>query len=83
MICFYILTKGEHPFGGPIDRVANIANGDPVYLDKLSDSNAKRFVSWLISHDINKRPYVEEALRDPYLRFRRHGTFLNFFRFLL
>ena len=82
MICFYILTKGEHPFGGPIDRVANIANGDPVYLDKLSDSNAKRFVSWLISHDINKRPYVEEALRDPYLRLRRHGTFLNFFRFL-
>ena len=83
MICFYILTKGEHPFGGPIDRVANIANGDPVYLDKLSDSNAKRFVSWLISHDINKRPYVEEALRDPYLPYRPHGTFLNFFRFLL
>ena len=82
MICFYILTKGEHPFGGLNERIANIVKGDPVYLDKLSDSNAKRFVSWLISHDINKRPYVEEALRDPYLRLRRHGTFLNFFRFL-
>ena len=82
MICFYILTKGEHPFGGRNDRVANIAKGDPVYLDNLSDSNAKRFVSWLISHDINKRPYVEEALRAPYLRLRPHGTFLNFFRFL-
>ena len=71
MICFYILTKGEHPFGGRNDRVANIAKGDPVYLDNLSDSN-----------DINKRPYVEEALRDPYLQHRPHGTFLNIFRFL-
>ena len=82
MICFYILTKGEHPFGGPIDRVPNIAKGDPVYLDMLPDSNAKRFVSWLISHDINKRPYVEEALRHPYLRLRSNGMFFNFFRFL-
>ena len=80
MICFYILTKGEHPFGGPIDRVPNIAKGDPVYLDRLPDSSAKRFVSWLISHEINKRPYVEEALDDPYLRLS--GTFLNIFRFL-
>ena len=82
MICFYILTKGEHPFGGPIDRLPNIAKGDPVYLDKLSDSNAKRFVSWLISHDIKERPYVEEALGDPYLRLRPDGKFLNIFRFL-
>ena len=82
MICFYVLTKGEHSFGGRNDRIPNIAKGDPVYLDKLSDSNAKRFVSWLINHDINKRPYVEEALRDPYLRLRSDGMFLNFFRFL-
>ena len=82
MICFYILTKGEHPFGGRNDRIPNIAKCDPVYLDKLSDSNAMRFVSWLINHDINKRPYVEEALGDPYLRLRSDGMFLNFFRFL-
>ena len=82
MICFYILTKGEHPFGDRIHRLANIDKGDPVYLDKLSNSNAKRFVSWLISHDINERPYVEEALNDPYLRRRPHGTFVNFFNFL-
>ena len=81
MICFYILTKGKHPFGDRIDRLGNIAKGDPVHLNMLTDSNAKRFVSWLISHDINKRPYVEEALNDPYLRIP-HGTFLNFFRSL-
>ena len=75
MICFYILTKGHHPFGDPIDRLPNIAKGDPVYLDMLSDLNAKRFVSRLISHDINERPYVEEALADHYLT---HGTFFKF-----
>ena len=82
MICFYILTKGEHPFGGPNDRVANIAKGDPVYLDRLPDSNAKRFVSWLISHEINERPYVEEALDDPYLRCKTSGTFPSPFIFI-
>ena len=81
MICFYILTKGEHPFGCPINRLPNIAKGDPVYLDMLSDSNAKSFVSWLISHDINKRPYVEEAFDHPYIRLP-HGTILNIFRLL-
>ena len=29
MICFYILTNGEHPFGGRNDRIPNIAKGDP------------------------------------------------------
>ena len=81
MICFYILAKGEHPFGGPNDRIPNIAKGDLVYLDMLSDSTAKSFVSWLISHDINKRPYVEEALDHPYIRLP-DGTFPNLFRLL-
>ena len=81
MICFYILTKGEHPFGGPADRLANIAKGDPVYLHMLSDSTAKRFVSWLIRHDINERPYVEEAFDHPYIRLP-DGKFPKRFRLL-
>ena len=81
MICFYILTKGGHPFGGRNERILNIAKGDPVYLDMLTDSNAKSFVSWLISHDIDKRPYIEEAFDHPYIRLP-HGTFLNLFRLL-
>ena len=68
MICFYILTKGEHPFGAADERMLNIKNGNPVNMQKLSDPNAKRFVSWLISHKIEDRPYVEEALADNYLQ---------------
>ena len=68
MICFYILTKGEHPFGAVDERMLNIKNGNPVNMQKLSDPNARRFVSWLISHKIEDRPYVEEALEDDYLQ---------------
>ena len=68
MICFYILTKGEHPFGAVDERMLNIKNGNPVNMPKLSDPNARRFVSWLISHKIEDRPYVEEALADDYLQ---------------
>ena len=68
MICFYILTKGEHPFGAVDERMLNIKNGNPVNMQKLSDPNARRFVSWLISHKIEDRPYVEEALADDYLQ---------------
>ena len=68
MICFYILTKGEHPFGAVDERMLNIKNGNPVNMQKLSDPNARRFVSWLISHKIEDRPYVEQALADDYLQ---------------
>ena len=68
MICFYILTKGEHPFGAVHERMLNIKNGNPVNMQKLSDPNARRFVSWLISHKIEDRPYVEQALEDDYLQ---------------
>ena len=68
MICFYILTKGEHPFGAVRERMLNIKNGNPVNMQKLSDPNARRFVSWLISHKIEDRPYVKQALEDDYLQ---------------
>ena len=68
MICFYILTKGEHPFGAVDERMFNIRNGNPVNMKKLSDPNARRFVSWLISHKIEDRPYIEQALADDYLQ---------------
>ena len=67
MICFYILTKGIHPFGGCYYREANILCGNPVDLEMLANPIAKDFVSQLISHDINNRPYVEEALKHPYI----------------
>ena len=70
MVCFYVLTKGEHPFGSKDERHSNIKNGSPVNLEKLSDPIAKRFISWLISHQIEDRPYADQALADPYLQLR-------------
>ncbi len=67
MIAFYILTKGYHPFGDPYHRMTNILKGDPVNLDMLDDSVAKRFISWLMNHSVDDRPNVGEALRDLFM----------------
>ena len=68
MIAFFILTKGEHPFGNSLpDCMANIFDGNPVNLANLEDLEAKQFVSWLIHHNIDDRPYAREALSYPFL----------------
>ena len=68
MLAFYILTKGDHPFGHTLTgRMTNILKGDPVNLDKLDDPIAKRFVSWLINNKVYNRPDVSEALQDPFM----------------
>ena len=68
MIAFYILTKGEHPFGCyQHDRMGNIVAGNPVNLDILEDLEARDFISWLISHNIDDRPYVDQALEHPFM----------------
>ncbi|XP_028395458.1 serine/threonine-protein kinase 24-like [Dendronephthya gigantea] len=66
MIAFFILTKGEHPFGSKINWMQNILEGNPVNLEKLRDHEARRFVSYLINHKIDDRPYAHEALRDSF-----------------
>ena len=69
MVAFYILTKGEHPFGDKPDRLRNLLDGEPVGLaDKLMDDAAKDLISWMLSHDPYKRPSAEEALKHPYLQ---------------
>ena len=67
MIAFFILTKGEHPFGSSLDRMKNIFNGNPVNVKKLDDRGARKFVSLLISHKIDDRPYAHEALMHPFV----------------
>ena len=67
MIAFFVLTKGEHPFGDGSDRMGNIVKGNPVALKKLADRNARKFVSWLISNKIENRPYAHEALRHSFM----------------
>ncbi len=68
MIAFFILTKGEHPFGSTFyDRMTNILNGNPVNLNNLDGLDARQFVSRLICREIDDRPYAHEALLLPFL----------------
>jgi serine/threonine protein kinase len=68
MIGFFILTKGEHPFGSSsIECMTNISKGDPVNLDKLSSLAARLFLALLVSHGIDERPYAHESLRHPFM----------------
>ena len=65
MIAFFISTKGEHPFGSVLERMINISKGNPVNLDMLHNVQVQKFISWLISHNIDDRPYAHEALANP------------------
>lgn len=67
MIAFFVLTKGGHPFGDEYDRMRNIVKGNPVDLPKLTDHNAREFVSSLISNSLEDRPYAYEALRYAFM----------------
>ena len=68
MLAFYVITKGEHPFGESFDRQRNLLDGNPVFLDKLEDPAAKDLISWMLSHDPKDRPSAKEALNHPYLQ---------------
>ena len=67
MIAFFVLTKGEHPFGDGSDRMRNIVNGNPIALNKLADRNAVTFVSLLINKEIQNRPHAHEALSHSFM----------------
>ena len=83
MIAFFILTKGEHPFGGlSHERMANILEGNPVNLDKLKNLHARLFVIWLISHIVGDRPYAYEALRHSFMaQVEKYEEFTKIIRF--
>ena len=68
MVAFYILTKGEHPFGEKHHRQSNLLDGNPVNLVNLKDSAAKDLISWMLCHDRKERPSAKEALKHPYLQ---------------
>jgi serine/threonine protein kinase len=68
MAAYYIVTKGEHPFGEKPDRLRNLLDGKPVGLHTLKNPVLKDLLSWMLSHDPNDRPSAEEALKHPYLR---------------
>ncbi|XP_028395325.1 serine/threonine-protein kinase TNNI3K-like [Dendronephthya gigantea] len=78
MIAFYVLTKGEHPFGSALDRMKNILEDNPVNLEKLGNPTARRFVSWLINHKIDDRPYAHEALGNSLFSNTTRNTASNY-----
>ena len=67
MLCFYILTKGKHPYGLRAYRSGNIGQGKPVHLERLDDPMAKDLIKWMLQHDPKDRPGVQECLKHPYL----------------
>ena len=75
MISFYVLTKGKHPFGDFNYRVQHIIEGNPVNLQQLSNPLARSFVAWMISHNIEDRPYAEDALKHAFLE-KKPGNYL-------
>ena len=69
MICFYILTKGKHPFGTTSEeRENNLKNGRPVEYGEISNSSARELISWMLEQDIKNRPHADEALNHRYLQ---------------
>ena len=68
MTCFYILTKGMHPYGNNRFRQTNnVMRGKPVNLKNLKDPIAKDLIEWMLQHNLKDRPSVEECLEHPYL----------------
>ena len=72
--------KGKHPFGDDLNyRATNIVEGNSVNLEQLSDSLARDFVGSMIRHNIEDRPYVQEALKYPFLQIKPGNyLFLHF-----
>ncbi|CAB4010301.1 serine threonine- kinase endoribonuclease IRE1 [Paramuricea clavata] len=66
MLSFYILTKGKHPFGPKISQMMNLHKDNPVGLRELDDPVVKDLLSRMLAQELDKRPYVEQALKHPY-----------------
>ena len=66
MVAFYICMKGKHPFGPQINQLQNLHDDNPVGLENVIDPALKDLLSQMLAQDLDKRPYVEQALKHPY-----------------
>ena len=67
MVSYYILTKGKHPYGKRRSRSHNISKGK-FDLKHLSDPSAKDLITWMLQHEPDQRPSVDQCLKHPYLK---------------
>jgi serine/threonine protein kinase len=65
-VYYFVLTKGEHPFGEPFRRQSNIVTGE-CDLDKLGNNSTGviDLISLMISQDANSRPPLADVLFHP------------------
>lgn len=64
-LTFYMLTRGEHPFGPRIARESNILAGQ-YDLSQLADPLARHLVEAMIVHDPTARLSAEEVDLHPF-----------------
>ncbi|XP_026124103.1 serine/threonine-protein kinase/endoribonuclease IRE1-like isoform X2 [Carassius auratus] len=65
MLVYFILSRGQHPFGEQPYCEVNILEGR-YSLDPLDDDVAKDLVEWMINEDPKNRPTVEQTLAHPF-----------------
>ena len=69
-VFYYILSRGEHPFGTRWHREFNIINNNPdlshLALLGLAEHEAKDLISSMISHNPRKRPDATKVLVHPF-----------------
>ncbi|RPA93941.1 hypothetical protein L873DRAFT_1793233 [Choiromyces venosus 120613-1] len=69
-VFYYILSRGEHPFGTRWHREFNIINNSPdlshLSLLGLAEYEAKDLISGMISHNPRKRPDATKVLIHPF-----------------
>uniref|UniRef100_A0A673KWG1 Probable serine/threonine-protein kinase irlB n=2 Tax=Sinocyclocheilus rhinocerous TaxID=307959 RepID=A0A673KWG1_9TELE len=61
MLVYYILSRGQHPFGKGAACEYNILRGR-YSLEHLDDEVGKDLVEWMIHENPNNRPTVEQTL---------------------
>lgn len=76
-VFYYVLSKGEHPFGGRLTREMNIIRNN-YKLEKLSYSpEAMDLIARMIRQNPEQRPTCQEILLHPY--FWSTQTQISFF----
>ncbi|CAH7682124.1 IRE protein kinase [Phakopsora pachyrhizi] len=70
-IYYYVLSRGDHPFGSRLEREVRILKGE-FCLDQLEDYEdeesfeSRALIRSMIRSDPRKRPTAEEVLQNPY-----------------